>query len=156
MAASSVFGAVNGIVQSTRCWTVAFRLTTVIVVNHTTYALTMTDLTTVPSARIQQFLADPNLETLCADLERDGGPIVEPIEGDDENVLVTFVWIGEADAVTLATGLMPQSEPAKMRTMQRVPGSDVWWFSTKLARDVCTTYCFVPDDATLQIDDVVA
>ncbi|MFG1608683.1 alpha/beta hydrolase-fold protein [Actinoplanes sp. NPDC049265] len=62
-------------------------------------------------------------------------PLVEP--WDDENVLVTFLWRGEA-ASTRAWWNIDVD-------LERVPGTNLWHGSQVLARDLRTIYCLTHD-----------
>jgi enterochelin esterase family protein len=110
------------------------------------------------SARLQAFRTaaaeDPAAatEALRADLAAARGPLVEPIEGDELNLLVTFVWIGADGPVGLHTGAR-KSEIPMTNAMERIEGTDVWCLSVPVRRDVRTTYQFMVDDPLLRGND---
>jgi enterochelin esterase family protein len=68
---------------------------------------------------------------------------VESIEGDDRNVLVTFVWIGSDLPVTLRSQLFAGRVSRKLT---RVEGTDVWYTSGVIRSDMSTIYQYVVDD----------
>jgi enterochelin esterase family protein len=68
-------------------------------------------------------------------------PLVEPIDGDDERMLVTFVWRGDNPGVALRSGLCGFQMPL----MTLLPDSDVWYASFPASRETRTTYQFLPD-----------
>jgi enterochelin esterase family protein len=106
------------------------------------------------SRRIDEFRAaaaeDPAAatEALRADLAAARGPLVEPIEGDDDQVLVTFVWIGEGGTVGLHTQVIKAANRYST-PLERVEGTDVWYASGPARRDVRTVYQYVVDDPLL-------
>ncbi|GAA5057415.1 alpha/beta hydrolase-fold protein [Nocardia callitridis] len=87
------------------------------------------------SPRIERFIAeharDPEaaLDALVADLRAAQGPLVEQVEGTDQ-VRVSFVYIGEADSVSLACQLFPVSPPIKIvEELRRIQDTGVWYAS---------------------------
>jgi enterochelin esterase-like enzyme len=86
------------------------------------------------------------VERLRAELAAAAGPLVEPLEdGDGGDVLATFVWIGADGPVSLRAQL-PDRTAAYSRLMTRVQGTNVWYFSSVLSRDLRLTYRFVIRD----------
>ncbi|WP_285690289.1 alpha/beta hydrolase-fold protein [Actinoplanes sp. NBRC 103695] len=64
-------------------------------------------------------------------------PLVEP--WDDDHVLVTFLWRGEAESTKAWWNIdVP---------LDRIPGTDVWHGSQVFPRDLRTTYCLTHDEA---------
>jgi enterochelin esterase family protein len=106
------------------------------------------------SRRIQQFSAEAATDAagataaLRADLESAQGPLAEPLEDDDERVLVTFVWIGDEGPVSLKSQAVPRVGEISVagHPMTRVEGTDVWFLSAPVLRDVRTLYQYVIDD----------
>jgi enterochelin esterase-like enzyme len=82
-------------------------------------------------------LRSPLLARLLEDPDRfpAGSPLVEP--WDDDNVLVTFLWRGEATSTKAWWNIEVD--------LERVPGTDVWHGSTVLPRDLRTIYCLTHD-----------
>jgi len=66
-------------------------------------------------------------------------PLIEKIEGDDQHLLVTFIWRGDAKRVVLHGGL-PAAELFKPLT--RLRGSDVWYRTERLHRKSRVSYGF--------------
>ncbi|MBI5284878.1 MAG: DUF3327 domain-containing protein [Chloroflexi bacterium] len=68
---------------------------------------------------------------------------MEPIDGDDERMLVTLLWRGDhtTKGVALRSGLCG----FRMPLMTPLPDSDVWYASFPAAPDTRTTYQFLPD-----------
>jgi enterochelin esterase-like enzyme len=73
-------------------------------------------------------------------------PLVEPIAGDDQRVIVTFLWRGKPDTRGVL-GLIPfrTSRSLLDNMMTRFGNTDVWYKTFKAASDLRFTYSFVPD-----------
>ena len=71
---------------------------------------------------------------------RDGGPIVEP--GDGDHMLVTFVWRGDAKTKRVVMwGPVPSTQE-----LARLPGSNVFYATLTLPATARFTYGFALDD----------
>jgi hypothetical protein len=107
----------------------------------------------ITSPRIARFAAasvdDASAATdaLRRDLESAAGPFVEPIEGSDD-VLVTFVYVADAESLELATHLVVWEATKQTVPMERVPGTDVWQHSIVADPRVATTYQFIRRSST--------
>lgn len=108
-------------------------------------------LSTQPSRRLTRFeeeaLVSPDEATdeLRADLGNAGGPLIEAVGNSADRVLlVSFVWIGADGPVSLRAELPDGG--AFSHLMNRVPGTDVWYLSSVLRRDLRITYQFVIRD----------
>jgi enterochelin esterase family protein len=83
------------------------------------------------------------------DVARQGTPLLEPIPGDDRHFLVTFLWRGnEATRGVLILGSIAQDA-----RMERLPGTDVWYRSYVLRRDLRFTYRLAPVERDLVLDN---
>lgn len=67
-----------------------------------------------------------------------GTPIVEPIEGDNERELVTFVW--RDDRRTKNVGVMLTAAKHPLEPLTQLPGTDVWFLSTPVPKGARFTY----------------
>jgi enterochelin esterase family protein len=81
---------------------------------------------------------------------RSGAPIIEPIPGDDQHSLVTFVWQGSAEAknVVVVDGValgVGDVDPANSR-MMRIDGTDVWYRTYDVRNDARFTYALSEND----------
>lgn len=77
-----------------------------------------------------------------------GTPLVEPIPGDDGHRIVTFLWRGdEATRGVLILGSIAQDA-----RMELLPGTDVWFRSYVLRRDLRFTYRLAPVESDLVLD----
>ncbi|GAB4581892.1 MAG: hypothetical protein Fur0022_46440 [Anaerolineales bacterium] len=82
------------------------------------------------------------VETFWQDIRQNGAPLVEPIAGDDQHSLVTFLWRATDDTQTIAvvsnlSGKMGASEP-----MTRLAPTDLWYKTYRLPSDTRETYQF--------------
>ena len=71
-----------------------------------------------------------------------GTPLIEPIEGDAENSLVTFLW-RENEPVT-GVSMVGYITGSRDNAMIRLLDTDVWYRSCVIANDVRATYQFLP------------
>lgn len=79
-------------------------------------------------------------------VERAGAPLVEPLEGDAENMLVTFLW--RAPAGERYVAVFPLARPNPLRQLlANLPGTDVWYRSYRLRRDARFEYAFSVNDS---------
>lgn len=74
-------------------------------------------------------------------LGEQGTPFVEPIEGDDENSLVTFVWkaTDEAEDVGLVVNLSGRDATEEM---SRLPGTNLWYKTFRVHNETRESYQF--------------
>lgn len=80
--------------------------------------------------------------------ERGGTPLIEPIPGDPRHVLVTFLWTGnEATRGVLILGSIAGDAP-----MARLAGTNIWYRSYVLRRDLRFTYRLAPIERDLVLD----
>jgi enterochelin esterase family protein len=113
------------------------------------------------SALIEAFVAavredaSAATEVLRRQLAAARGPLVEPIDGDEGHVLVTFVWIGADGPVSVETQLVASELAATSHPLTRVEGADVWVRSTVVRADVRSIYQFVLDDPFMRPGDEV-
>lgn len=80
-------------------------------------------------------------DALERELRKARGPFVEPLEGDPDSMLVTFVTVDKGEAAFLRSEIVPGLEGEL--EMQQVPGaSDWWWAEATVPRGVATVYRF--------------
>jgi enterochelin esterase family protein len=90
-----------------------------------------------------------------------GAPLIEPIEGDEQHYLVTFLWRdenGETENVVLGGG------PAgwwnfRQHMLVKLPESDLFYKTYRLRSDLRTTYQLSANDSLVEFpdaEDVVA
>lgn len=95
-------------------------------------------------ATLQQEVEAGNVAALDAfwrEISQNGTPVIEPIPGDNEHSLVTFVWRAENEnqSVALVSALpgRDSSEP-----MLRLPGTDLSYKTYKVRNDTRESYQF--------------
>jgi len=94
----------------------------------------------VQSPRITRLLSLPSsgaVDDFWREITAAGTPLVEP--WDDGQVLVTFLWRGEARSTRTWWGVDVE--------LTRIPGTDLWYGSQLLPADLRTIYCLMHDDA---------
>lgn len=81
-------------------------------------------------------------------------PLIDPIQGNDSEMLVTFVWRAKKDHknVVVASYGISSFDPCK-NAMVHLPDTDVWYKSWILPRNTRTVYCISPDDPLISISD---
>lgn len=82
------------------------------------------------------------------DVAHQGAPLMEPIPGDDRHLLVTFLWRGDE----ATRGVLILGSIARDARMERLPGTDVWYRSYILRRDLRFTYRLAPVERDLVLD----
>lgn len=80
--------------------------------------------------------------------EQGGTPLVEPIPGDPRHVLVTFLW--RDDGTT--RGVLILGSIAGDARMAHLDGTNIWFRSYVLRRDLRFTYRLAPVDRDLVLD----
>ena len=105
----------------------------------------------VASPRVAALAADPSAAALAAfwaEVAERGSPLVEPLDGDPDHRVVTFLWRdrgGTGEVVLMANKLTdPSVWPASV--LERLPGTDVWHRSYRLRADWRASYHLAPDD----------
>lgn len=90
----------------------------------------------------------PNaVEDFWQRLAKTGAPIVEPIPGNEESFLVTFVWKGSeiTKHVLLARGRFTEAWPGR-HLLSHIPETNVWFKTLKLPRGLRLRYGFSEND----------
>ena len=108
----------------------------------------MSERTKIESPRLQRLAEEVRqgdtgaTASFWEEMTESGTPLIEPIEGETDRSLVTFLWraterVGGVDVISLVTGLRDNA-------LQLLPGTDVWHRSWPVASDVRATYQFFP------------
>src|SRR5260370_9409435 len=76
-----------------------------------------------------------------------GRPLIEPIKGNDQSYLVTFLWQGseQTRSVLLLRGRFSQFQPEN-NLLSHIDATDVWFKTLKLARGSRFQYAFSEND----------
>jgi uncharacterized protein DUF3327 len=86
------------------------------------------------------------LNEFWSEAVRVGTPLMEPSKDSTAEVIVTFVWRGEALTKNVAL-LAPLTNSAGMPTLQlsKLPDTDIWYRCWQMRRDLRFTYRFLVD-----------
>jgi enterochelin esterase family protein len=82
------------------------------------------------------------LDTFWSEITEQGTPLIEPIDGDDSNMLVTFLWRGADDIQNVFVMFSLAEEDADSCYLVRLQDTDVWYKSFTLRKDVHSAYIF--------------
>lgn len=80
------------------------------------------------------------------EVERAGAPLVEPIKGDEENLLVTFLRRDGAAVKFVAVFPLARVNPLP-HLFERIEGTDLWFRSYRLRRDARFEYHISAQDS---------
>lgn len=86
------------------------------------------------------------LEEFWRGVSREGAPLVEPIQGDERNLLVTFLWRGGAAEKFVAVFPVARVNPLP-HLFARLEGTDLWYRSYRLRRDARFEYLLSAQDS---------
>jgi len=86
------------------------------------------------------------LEEFWREVARGGAPLVEPIQGDERNLLVTFLWRDGAAAKFVAVFPLARVNPLP-HLFARLEGTDLWYRSYRLGRDARFEYLLSAQDS---------
>jgi enterochelin esterase family protein len=90
---------------------------------------------------------DPGaVDVFRAELASRGAPLVEYPDGQDEQAIVTFVWFAERDRDHVVLEAQLGGRDPRDRRLERLGGTDLWFRSFRLPRDVRLAYLISPDD----------
>lgn len=81
-----------------------------------------------------------SLDAFWLEIQASGAPLIEPVEGDDSQRLVTFLWRG--DPATEHVLLWSHFTVGDIRNnaLTQLPGTDIWYRTYQLRSDLRTTY----------------
>jgi enterochelin esterase-like enzyme len=92
------------------------------------------------------------LDAFWKEIEEHGDPLIEPIEGDDENIYATFLWRAEEqleNVVIFSKLFLEGLGDRENGKMERLLDTNIWYRTKVVRRDVRITYSFTPDDSML-------
>jgi enterochelin esterase-like enzyme len=97
---------------------------------------------------------DEALAGFWTELRREGAPLVEPVEGNEHEFLVTFVWRGDSatDHVLLNGGFTRGN--IWDNALARLLDTDLWYRTYRLAGDLRTGYEFSPNNPLRSWDEI--
>lgn len=97
------------------------------------------------------------LDEFWSDINKKGTPLIEKIDGDDKNNIVTFIYRGDKDTKNIIIlpevgGYSAENAGYLENKMEKLPGTDLWYRSFKIRNDIRFVYYFSVNDA---LDDNV-
>ncbi|HZF12274.1 MAG TPA: alpha/beta hydrolase-fold protein [Thermoanaerobaculia bacterium] len=90
------------------------------------------------------------LERFWAEIDRHGTPLLEAVPAGAEggpSLLLTFLWRGTAERAVVLLGTIGQDAP-----LVRLDGTDVWYRTYRLRRDLRFTYRLAPVRGAIPLD----
>lgn len=92
------------------------------------------------------------LETFWQEAITYGTPLIEPIEGDDEHHLVTFLWRARGETQNVVVFAGPAGwDRAKDNQMMRLRDTDLWYKTYRVRSDLRTIYLLSPNDPLTEL-----
>jgi len=87
------------------------------------------------------------IESFWKEIRKQGSPLIEPLENNDKDLLVTFLWRagGETRNVLILWFPFAASKMADYK-MVRLAGTDVWYRTLKVRRGARFAYQLSPND----------
>ena len=101
---------------------------------------------TIESLRKQLARGEKNTDAFWKERARSATPLVEPVEGNKERALVTFLWRGTPATRNVAVLGSFGQRPIADSTMTRLEGSDVWYLTLDLPSGARFAYSLSPND----------
>lgn len=99
--------------------------------------------------KIKQY-GDRAIEEFLCDLEQKGTPIIEYLENDTKNNLVTFIYQGDKECKSVMfapyIGTERYKDNYKQLQMQRIMETDLWYIAYEVKNDMKLMYYFSPND----------
>jgi enterochelin esterase-like enzyme len=109
------------------------------------------------SRRIQALLASiqrgekKSVNSFWEEVRKTGGPLIEPIAGDRDNMAVTFLWRGTPDTRNVMVLWIPYAGVVPDEyLMARLGETDVWYKTIKVDRKMRLAYTLAPNAARLR------
>jgi enterochelin esterase family protein len=87
------------------------------------------------------------------EVAQQGTPLIEPIEGDGEHVLVTFLWRAAEAIENVVVVLGLAGLDYRRNQMARLLDTDIWYKSYRSRMDARFTYLLSPNDALVPVAD---
>jgi enterochelin esterase family protein len=107
-------------------------------------------------AALEQELQSGNLAALdkfWQVVTSEGTPILEPVQGDVRNTLVTFVWRAKEQTNNVVVFGFGGGDPSHNQ-MSRMPNTDLWYRTYRVPRDARFIYALSPNDSLVPIGEL--
>ena len=87
-----------------------------------------------------------SVDSFWKEVEKQGAPIIEPLPGDDKNLLVTFLWKGTPDTHNVFVARLPYAGGAPDDYfMDRLGDTNVWYKTVATDRKTRFEYSLAPN-----------
>jgi enterochelin esterase-like enzyme len=87
-----------------------------------------------------------SIDSFWKEVEKEGAPIIEPLPGDDKNMLVTFLWRGTSETRNVFVVRLPYAGGAPDDYfMERIGDADVWYKTVATDRKARFEYSLAPN-----------
>ena len=87
-----------------------------------------------------------SVDSFWKEVEKQGAPIIEPVPGDDKNMLVTFLWRGMPDTHNVFVAWLPYAGGTPDDYfMDRVADTNVWYKTVATERKARFEYSLAPN-----------
>jgi enterochelin esterase family protein len=91
-----------------------------------------------------------SVSSFWEEVGRTGAPLIEPIDGDRENMAVTFLWKGMPSTHNVLVLWLPYAFPASDEfLMARLGETDVWYKTIRVNRKMRLSYSVAPNAGRL-------
>ncbi len=95
------------------------------------------------------------LERFWQRIDEQGTPLVEPIEGAKDEVLVTYLWRGGDETknvlVVITANDLATAEGISAAQLSRLPQTDLWYLSRRMRSDARFAYSFSVNDSLVPL-----
>jgi len=89
------------------------------------------------------------LDLFWKEVAEQGAPLIEPINGDPDHSLVTFLWRGDAGTKRVIVRSSEGSSGLGEQPLSQLPATDVWHVTCRLRNDFRGVYKIVTSDSLL-------
>jgi len=94
------------------------------------------------------------LESFWQEVTRTGAPLVEPIAGDDRNVLLTFLWRAKEETRNVVVFGGVAGQEFGKNQMARLLDTDLWYRTYKVRTDARFSYHLSPNDSLVPFEKI--
>jgi len=104
--------------------------------------------------RLQKELESGNsnaLDEFWEEVAVQSAPLIEPIEGNEDDVFVTFLWQAKEELKNVVVASFFGGFDFEEKQMTRLLNTNLWYKSYQLRNDVRTTYRLSPNDSLIPI-----
>ncbi|MEK6300199.1 MAG: alpha/beta hydrolase-fold protein [Acidobacteriota bacterium] len=122
----------------------------------TTFSLGPNKAVSPRIAALEREIKAGNLTTLdqfWQTVTSEGTPVIEPIQGDSRNTLVTFLWRAKQDTSNVVVFALGGGEPLRNQ-MSRLANTDLWYRTYLVPRDARFTYLLSANDSLVPFDEL--